>query len=101
MESMFYSTKISDVSALANWNVSSVTNMWSMSRLGQTQFITTMYCMFYGCSNLTDVSALANWNTSSVDSMRSMFNSCSTSQTRSSYVTNMWCMFYECSNLFF
>ena len=62
MNSMFNNCQnLTDISALANWDVSNVTSM---------------YDMFYNCQKLTDISALANWNTSSVITIMKMFANC-------------------------
>ena len=91
MYDMFYNcSNLTDISALANWNTSSVTNMQGM---------------FYQCSNLTDISALVNWNTSSVITMVNMFYNTKISDISPlsswnvSAVTNMTSLFSTCSNL--
>ena len=71
-------TSLSDLSALANWNVSHVTDMnslfsgckslsnlsgladWDVSR------VTRMSYLFSNCTSLSDVSAIAHWNLSSI-----------------------------------
>ena len=59
MGMMFYSCKtLTDVAALANWDVSNVTKM---------------NMMFSWCKTLTDVTALANWDVSNVTDMGGMF----------------------------
>ena len=58
MRYMFWSNQISDLSPLANWNVSHVTNMSSM-------FIN---------NQISDLSPLANWNVSNVTNMAQMFH---------------------------
>ena len=50
-----------DVSVLSGWDVSNVTDMWSM---------------FGGCGSLVDVSVLSGWDVSNVTYMEDMFNCC-------------------------
>ncbi len=50
-----------DVSGLSGWDVSNVTNMWSM---------------FEDCGSLVDVSVLSGWDVSNVTYMEDMFNCC-------------------------
>ena len=87
----FGCSSLTDLTALASWNVSNVTNMGNM---------------FYGCSSLTDLTALASWNVSNVTDMRSMFDNCSSltdltalKDWNVSNVTSMGNMFYGCSSL--
>ena len=84
-------SSLTDMIALAGWNVSKVTNMSSM---------------FYGCSKLTNLTGLAGWNVSNVTSMNGMFSSCSSltdltplAHWNVSNVTTMNSMFYRCSSL--
>ena len=51
-------TALSDISALASWNTSNATNMSSL---------------FSGARSLSDISPVANWNTSSATNMSNMF----------------------------
>ena len=89
---LFYGcSKLTDISALTDWNVSKVMNM---------------SYMFSGCSSLTDLTALAGWNVSKVTSMRSMFEGCSSltdltalSGWDVSKVTDMYGMFTGCFSL--
>ena len=53
-------SSLSDITTLANWNVSNVLDMNSL--IAHTA--------------VSDVSALANWNTSSVTDVRYMFYEC-------------------------
>ena len=89
MESMFYGDKVlQDITALSNWNVSNVNDM---------------NAMFYCCDRLQDISALSNWNVSTVTNMRYMFAQCWRIQDISalanwdiSNVTDTKDMFYGC-----
>ncbi len=89
---LFYNcSNLTDISGLANWNVSNVTDMSHM---------------FSICSNLTDLTPLKSWNVSNVTDMRSMFLSCSKltdltplKSCNVSKVTNMSFMFQSCSKL--
>ena len=79
---------LQDISTLANWNVSNVTNMESM---------------FYGDKVLQDITALSNWDVSNVNDMNAMFYCCDKLQDISvlsnwnlSNVTNTKDMFYGC-----
>ena len=54
-------SNISDLTALANWDANSVTNM---------------YLMFYKCTQLTDTSAINDWDISSVTNFGDMFGGC-------------------------
>ncbi|MGN1270270.1 MAG: BspA family leucine-rich repeat surface protein [Clostridia bacterium] len=54
-------TKINDLTALSDWNVSNVTDM---------------SYLFYGC-DITNLSALSNWDVSNVTNMQNMFYGCS------------------------
>jgi surface protein len=86
---MFYNCKeLQDISALANWDVSKVENMYGMfEKCEQLQDITAlanwdvskvenMYGMFEECQRLEDITALANWDVSKVKNMGSMFDGC-------------------------
>ena len=74
---------------LSNWNTNNVTDMNSM---------------FYGCSNLTSLD-VSNFDTSKVTDMNNMFYGCSKLTTldlsnfNTSNVTNMGRMFYSCNNI--
>ena len=116
---LFYGcSKLTDISPLAFWNVSNVTNMSSMfegcSKLTDltalkswnVSKVTDMGYMFDGCSSLTNLTALKGWNVSKVTSMYGMFQNCSklTDLTalagwNVSNVTNMCSMFESCSSL--
>ena len=65
-----------------------------------TNNVTTMSSMFYGCSALTAIPSL---DTSNVTTMSSMFQNCATLATipslNTSNVTDMKQMFYNCSSL--
>ena len=87
----YYCSNLTDISGLANWDVSNVTLMSNM---------------FEGCSGLTDLTPLEHWNMSSVMNMSSMFYMCSSLTNLTglegwtvSKVTNMTSMFYDCSSL--
>ena len=79
---------LTDLSAISNWNVSSVTNMFGMfynctsltdlSALSGwgTSGVTSMERTFYNCSSLANISALSGWDVSGVTSMKTMFNGC-------------------------
>ena len=82
----FYAnTALSDLSALASWDTSSVTymsdmfyNAYSLTDLSalsswDTSSVTNMGNMFYNAYSLTDLSGLSSWDTSSVTSMYQMF----------------------------
>lgn len=58
---MFIYTKITDLDALAKWDVSKGTS------LSQT---------FYGCSELTNVKGIKDWNISNVTTLYTTFNAC-------------------------
>ena len=59
---------LQDISALANWDTSNVTNM---------DF------MFIDCKELRDVTALSSWDTSKVTDMSCMFYGCDINVTNS------------------
>ena len=110
-------SKLTDLTALASWNVSNVTNMSRMfsycsSLIDLTALaswnvsnVTDMNSMFQSCSNLTNISTLAGWNVSNVTDMSSMFSGCSITDLTAlaswnvSNVANMRSMFQSCSNL--
>ncbi len=83
--------RLQDISALANWDVSNVKDMWGM---------------FSGCERLQDISALANWDVSKVEYMGSMFADCYQLRDISalahwdvSNVKNVQRMFQDCKQL--
>lgn len=109
--------KLTSLKGLENWDVSSVTNMYSM--FGSAKRITNldalsnwdvsnvtgMNNMFYGLQ-ITNVDAFADWDVSSVTNMNSMFNRCSALTNLNglekwdvSNVTDMYCMFAVCTSL--
>ena len=115
---LFYNcSNLTNITGLANWDVSNVTNMnsmfyncssltaltglagWNVSK------VTNMSAMFSGCSSLTDLTPLAHWNVSNVTNMSSMFYGCSNTDLTGlagwnvSKVTNMNSMFNNCSSL--
>ena len=116
---LFYDcSNLTDISALADWNVSNVTNMSSMfyrcSKLTNltplehwnVSNVTNMGSMFNGCSNLIDISPLADWTVSNVTDMASMFFGCSSltaltalANWNVSKVTRMNYMFSSCSSI--
>ncbi|MBR5389120.1 BspA family leucine-rich repeat surface protein [Candidatus Saccharibacteria bacterium] len=51
-------TNLTDISGLANWDTSGVTNLTDV---------------FWNCSSLSDISALVDWDTSNVESISYMF----------------------------
>ena len=69
-----------------------------------TEKVTNMNQMFYGCSALTSLD-VSNFNTAEVKSMTYMFNNCSTltslnlSNFNTAKVTDMNSMFYNCNKL--
>ena len=69
-----------------------------------TENVTNMAYMFYGCSGLTSLD-VSNFNTANVTKMSSMFSGCSSltsldvSNFNTSNVTDMSSMFYGCSGL--
>ena len=84
-------SKLQDITALSNWDVSNVTSM---------------NCMFYCCEQLQDISALANWDVHNVKDMCGMFYVChrlqnitALSNWDTSNVTNMSYMFFGCNSL--
>ena len=74
--------------------------------MGIASKVTTMYDMFYGCSNLTGID-LSSFDTSKVDIMTNMFSDCNklTSLNLSNFddskATGMVKMFYKCESLEF
>ena len=82
---------LSDLSGLADWNTSHVTDLSSL---------------FQGCYSLTDLDGLQTWNTSRVTDMHYMLNSCYQLKSlkglenwNTSNVTNMYYMLNYCTNL--
>ena len=81
-------TGLSDLSALAKWNVGKVTDMGSMfsgctglSDLSALEdwdvsSVTNMSSLFYGCKGLSDLSALAKWDVGKVTDMSALFSNC-------------------------
>ena len=118
MGMMFYSCKtLTDVTALANWDVSNVTKMnmmfsWCKTLTDVTALanwdvsnVTDMGGMFF-LSKITDISVLANWDVSNVTDMERMFYLCKSlsdisglSNWNVSNVTNMDSLFDTCSAL--
>ena len=118
-QNLFYDcSSLTDMTGLAGWDVSNVTDMsfmfsycssltdltalkgWNVSN------VTDMHIMFGGCSDLTDLTGLKDWNVSSVTDMGSMFYDCSSltnltplANWNVSNVTNMESMFSGCSSL--
>ena len=92
MSYMFYGcSNLTDLTPIASWNVSNVTNM---------------SYMFYGCRKLTDLTPIALWNISNVTSMGGIFSNCSSLTDLTplaswdvSNVTIMNSMFQSCSSL--
>ena len=78
-------TKLADISAIANWDVSNVEDMWDTFcychkltnleaiRNWDVSKVQTLRGTFFKCSNLTSLEALSNWNTKSVTNLRSTF----------------------------
>ncbi len=109
---------VTDLSPIANWDVSSVTDMGyffnrqaSLSNLiplknWNVSSVTNMEYMFQGNTSIVSLSGLENWDTSKVANMSFMFNLCDnlTSITaienwNTSNVTNMSCMFQNTYSL--
>ena len=107
-------TKLSNISALANWDTSSVkimddmfawcTDLEELSALKNwdTSNVTSMNSMFVWDQNIKDISWLANWNTSKLLSMSNVFHNChnlsdiSALEKRDvSNVNNMSDLFYD------
>ncbi len=108
-------TKLTDISALKEWDTSKVTNMNSMFSLCQdltnvsalsnwdTSNVTNMQSMFASSDNLKDISWLSRWNTRKVTNMRSIFHNCKNLSNinpignwDTSNVIDMSNMFYDC-----
>ena len=71
-----------------------------------TEKVTDMNCMFYGCSSLKEINFGKNFNTKNVTDMRSMFSGCSKltklefgEKFNPSHVTDMGFMFSGCNSL--
>ena len=116
---LFYNcSNLTDITGLASWNVSNVTDMWSMFRgcsnlaglsplaLWDVSNVTNMSGMFQKCSSLTDLTPLKSWNVSNVTSISEMFRGCSSltdltplAHWNVSNVTSMYYMFENCSKL--
>ena len=84
-------------------------NFKKISNISELQYfntdqVTDMFDMFYGCSSLTSLD-LSHFDTSNVTDMSYMFNGCSSltsldvSGFNTSNVTNMQCVFFGCSGL--
>lgn len=86
MYGMFFgASRLTDISGLANWDVSQVTNMQGLFQScdelkdisplknWDTSSVTNMKETFGWCNELTDLSPLAGWNTSNVTDMKRMF----------------------------
>ena len=118
MSGMFSETQISDLSSLAHWDTSNVTDMEelfngceSLSNISSlsnwnTSNVTDMEGLFNGCKSLSDISSLANWDTSNVTNMSGMFRYCynlsdisSLAHWDTSKVTDMSGMFDGCESL--
>ena len=84
-------------------NMSDLTGITGIEYLNTSE-VTSMFCMFSGCSSLTSLD-LSGFNTANVIIMGSMFNRCSAlteldlSNFDTRNVTNMYSMFSRCSNL--
>ena len=116
---LFYGQRsLASLSALADWDVSRVTNMSSLfsdcSSLSDlsgladwdVSQVTDMGYLFFNCKSLSDLTALKDWNVSNVTSMGRMFYSCSNLTDLTdlknwsvSNVEEMRDMFYGCSSL--
>ena len=109
-------TSLNDISGLANWDVSSVTdfsfmfdgckNLSNLTPLKSWKMTsaTDFGWMFDGCQSLTDLSPLKNWETSKVTSMKAMFAGCKSLKDlsplgswKTGKVTNMGSMFKGCA----
>ena len=82
-------------------NLTTITGIENLN----TSEMTSMYCMFYKCSQLTSLD-LSGFNTAKVTNMRAMFRFCS--QLKSIYISSDWStanvtnsenMFNDCTNL--
>ena len=86
----YYANNLTDISGLADWNISNVTNI---------------SYMFYQASKLSDISPIASWNTGNVDNMSFLFantaitNVNSVSGWDTDSLTNMSHMFYYTESL--
>ena len=106
---------LTDISSLANWDTSSVTNMSNMFNWCQslteldlsswdTSSVTNMRWMFSSCESLTELD-LSSWDTSSVTDMEYMFSNCGSltkidlSNWDTSSVIDMYRMFDNCQSL--
>ena len=90
MKSMFSGTKITDITALKDWDTSNVTDMSYM----------------FSDTKITDITALKDWDLSNVTDMSSMFRRCSSLTDITvlkdwdlSNVTDMSYMFNYCTSL--
>lgn len=63
---MFRNSGITNLDALAGWNVAAVTDYTNNGKLG----------MFAGCANLTDASAMKDWTFHSSAQFKNMFDGC-------------------------
>ena len=109
---------LTDISGLANWNTSKMTNVIAMfmnctkltnlSPLSNwdTSNVTDMYHMFGCCKSLTDLSPLGNWNTSNVTMIGNIFCYCSNltnisglKNWNTNKMQNIGGAFYGCKNL--
>ena len=85
------------------YNCSNLTSIDNIKNLN-TEEVTNMMYMFYGCSGLTSLT-LSNFNTANVTDMSHMFRECKNlisldlSNFNSSNVTNMSYMFSDCQKL--
>ena len=87
MAYIFYqNTNLTDISALANWDISNVNDLTGL---------------FYRNSNLLDITPLKDWNLSNVNSLSGMFKECSNliditplTNWNVSHITNMNEIFY-------
>ena len=85
---LLYGCRIVDISGLASWNTSHVTdmsnafdslvNLTDITALASwnTSYVTDMSNIFRNCRSLTDLSALALWNTSNLKSIHAAFIAC-------------------------
>ena len=115
---LFYGSNLTDLTGLAGWKVSNVTNTDAMFQHCRNltdltglagwdvPSVTKMTRMFANCRSLTDLTALKDWKVSNVTDMSIMFFGCSslTDATALAYwnvskVTSMRTMFYGCSKL--
>ncbi len=79
--------KLEDISGLASWDVSNVTNMCSLfykTKIKNTDALknwnvsknTSLNSTFQSCPELSDLSGLADWDVSSVKDMNGAFENC-------------------------